>query len=214
MEDNPTTLTSKRLVVLVFHISNPTPNKSSIFTPPSASSLVIAPLTKDTSACLSSSGKIYISRNVLFHEFDFPYLELFPSYAAGPTLVESGPSMSLSDCQRRLPLSDLRSTFVPQVTNPVVTNSNTDNDLHQLPSSTAPPILSTHGMVTRSQTGSLKPRVFSALCQSPSSSLVIEPTNAKVALADPRWKQATVEEYDALMKNNMWSLVPQLLVSI
>ncbi|KAL5825479.1 hypothetical protein ACOSQ3_021542 [Xanthoceras sorbifolium] len=29
--------------------------------------------------CLSSSGWIYISRNILFHEFDFPYLQLFPT---------------------------------------------------------------------------------------------------------------------------------------
>ena len=63
-------------------------------------------------------------------------------------------------------------------------------------------------MVTRLKTGCLKPRVYFALCQSPCSSLTVEPMNVNAALADPKWRLAMSEEYDALMRNNTWLLVP------
>lgn len=33
-------------------------------------------------------------------------------------------------------------------------------------------------------------------------------TSVKATLADPKWKQAMEDEYDALMKNSTWSLLP------
>jgi histone deacetylase 1/2 len=38
-----------------------------------------------------------------------------------------------------------------------------------------------------------------------------EPSSTTEAFADPRWKAAMDEEYDALMKNNTWHLVPSTL---
>jgi histone deacetylase 1/2 len=35
-----------------------------------------------------------------------------------------------------------------------------------------------------------------------------EPSSTTEGFADPRWKAAMDEEYDALMKNNTWHLVP------
>jgi histone deacetylase 1/2 len=35
-----------------------------------------------------------------------------------------------------------------------------------------------------------------------------EPKNVKQALLDPKWKTAMQEEYDALLQNKTWSLVP------
>ncbi|XP_038885986.1 uncharacterized mitochondrial protein AtMg00820-like [Benincasa hispida] len=35
-----------------------------------------------------------------------------------------------------------------------------------------------------------------------------EPRSYKEALLHPRWKQAMLEEYEALIKNNTWSLTP------
>jgi histone deacetylase 1/2 len=35
-----------------------------------------------------------------------------------------------------------------------------------------------------------------------------EPTDLQSALADPNWKGAMDEEYDALMRNRTWRLVP------
>ncbi|KAL5756288.1 hypothetical protein ACOSP7_020714 [Xanthoceras sorbifolium] len=59
----------------------------------------------------------------------------------------------------------------------------------------------THPMITRFKSGSLKPKVFSAICKSPCSSLVCEPRLVKAALADPKCKRAMNEEYGALIKN-------------
>ena len=35
----------------------------------------------------------------------------------------------------------------------------------------------------------------------------VEPTSAKKAMQDTNWLHAMKEEYDALMKNNIWTLV-------
>lgn len=58
--------------------------------------------------------------------------------------------------------------------------------------------LNTHPMITRSKTGSLKPKVL-LTCS--------EPRTVKQALSNPDWLAAMKEEYSALMKNNTWSLV-------
>jgi histone deacetylase 1/2 len=54
-------------------------------------------------------------------------------------------------------------------------------------------------MVTRGKTGNLKPKVFLAN---------LEPTSVKTALADSKWSQAMKDEYQALINNNTWTLVP------
>lgn len=53
-------------------------------------------------------------------------------------------------------------------------------------------------MITRSKTGSLKPRVLVTHT---------EPRTVKQALSSPDWLAAMKDEYDALMRNNTWSLV-------
>ncbi|KAL5765254.1 hypothetical protein ACOSQ2_017848 [Xanthoceras sorbifolium] len=67
---------------------------------------------------------------------------------------------------------------------------------------------STHPILTRFKSSSLKPRVFSALCESPCSSIVCEPRSVKATLADLRCKRAMDEEHGALIKNHTWTLVP------
>lgn len=54
-------------------------------------------------------------------------------------------------------------------------------------------------MFTRSKTGSLKPRTFLAH---------VEPTNVKQALSQPHWLATMKFEYEALLANNTWTLVP------
>lgn len=53
-------------------------------------------------------------------------------------------------------------------------------------------------MITRSKTGSLKPWVLVTHT---------EPRTVKQALSSPDWLAAMKDEYDALMRNNTWSLV-------
>jgi hypothetical protein len=69
---------------------------------------------------------------------------------------------------------------------------------------------STHGYGTRLQHNIHKPKIrtdgtvtYSAVRSSPS-----EPTSHVQALADPHWKQAMVDEYQALLLNKTWHLVP------
>ncbi|KAK0603815.1 hypothetical protein LWI29_008963 [Acer saccharum] len=89
--------------------------------------------------------------------------------------------------QSKMSVSSTKPAMVSSsIANPAVVPSNIVIDLRPAPPM-PPTVPSTHGMVTRSQTGALKPRAFSALCQSPcSSSPVPEPTNVKAALTDPR----------------------------
>jgi histone deacetylase 1/2 len=72
--------------------------------------------------------------------------------------------------------------------------------------STSSPPPSSPPYRTRSITGRLPPPIdklnLSAVISSPL------PYNYLVALRDPAWRQAMQEEYDALMHNNTWSLVP------
>lgn len=55
-------------------------------------------------------------------------------------------------------------------------------------------------------TGSLKPRIIPSLSVSTSS--LYEPTSYSQAIKDNRWLHAMSEEYDALVRNNTWTLVP------
>ncbi|GAA0157982.1 transmembrane signal receptor [Lithospermum erythrorhizon] len=62
-------------------------------------------------------------------------------------------------------------------------------------------------MVTRSQTNSLKPRVFN-VSKYPLRNVLVEPSCYSQAKEYPEWQTAMQEEYDALVKNQTWSLVP------
>lgn len=59
-------------------------------------------------------------------------------------------------------------------------------------------------MTTRSKAGIHKPKVYTADV----SLLDSEPSNVKTALQSPHWLQAMQEEYNALLANKTWSLVP------
>jgi histone deacetylase 1/2 len=58
-------------------------------------------------------------------------------------------------------------------------------------------------MTTRAKTGFIQPRLEPILLLTHS-----EPKTVKQALLDPKWKTAMQEEFDALLENHTWSLVP------
>jgi hypothetical protein len=65
-----------------------------------------------------------------------------------------------------------------------------------------------HSMVTRSQTGTLRPvQRFNYTAVHIAVSPV--PSNYRSALADPNWRAAMADEYKALVDNNTWRLVPR-----
>ena len=53
-----------------------------------------------------------------------------------------------------------------------------------------------HQMVTRAKVGVFKPKVYIA---------TLEPTSMKKSLQDPKWLDAMKEEFNALIKNHMWT---------
>lgn len=61
----------------------------------------------------------------------------------------------------------------------------------------------THNMLTRAKRGITKPKIFSATLSS-----ITEPKTIKEALKHPQWLAAMNAEYEALMKNHTWDLVP------
>ncbi|PKI65943.1 hypothetical protein CRG98_013663 [Punica granatum] len=64
-----------------------------------------------------------------------------------------------------------------------------------------------HQMTTRAKSGIHKPNPkFSLLTSSCDS--VIEPTCYSQAVKDPNWRQAMADEFNALIQNGTWSLVP------
>ncbi|XP_016168446.1 flocculation protein FLO11-like [Arachis ipaensis] len=73
-----------------------------------------------------------------------------------------------------------------------------------------PALINRHPMLTRSKTGNLKPKTYAAVLTIPASDLTESlPSSVQQALASHHWKQAMQEEFDALMRNQTWQLVPK-----
>jgi len=65
------------------------------------------------------------------------------------------------------------------------------------------PVSNQHGMTTRAKSGLRFPSIYTA------SSLSPVPRSYRGGLADPNWRAAMQEEYDALLMNHTWDLVPR-----
>ena len=63
-------------------------------------------------------------------------------------------------------------------------------------------------MQTRSKFGIFKPKIFFA--KQKLNALVVEPTSVEQALLDLNKKKAMDDEYNALLSNNTWNLVPYI----
>ncbi|TXG50284.1 hypothetical protein EZV62_022808 [Acer yangbiense] len=83
----------------------------------------------------------------------------------------------------------------------------TDNSPSPLALPTNP--VSSHPMQTRAKSGIYKPKVYtSAHAMSIISSPECEPNSVRIALTSPKWKETMQAEYDALIANHTWQLVP------
>ena len=60
-------------------------------------------------------------------------------------------------------------------------------------------------MITRAKSGIFKPKTF--IVTKPMCEIHVVPLSVSEALTDSRWKQAMMDEYQALLKNNTWDLV-------
>jgi hypothetical protein len=107
-------------------------------------------------------------------------------------------------------------------THPMTTRSHTTVPAATSSESSLPPIFPSHSMVTRSKTGSLKPKTFSdyklysTIKHPPPRALLTvltetEPTSFAKAILDPRWQTAMADEFAALQANKTWTLCPRPL---
>ena len=151
--------------------------------------------------CLDvSTSRIYISRNVIFHESSFPFQSSSPPSSPSPHLPSSTPALINSP--------SLSAPSSPAVSSPIITSDSVP-PLIPVPFATSspaapspPPLpLNTHPMVTRAKSGIHKKRSF--IVQH-----TTEPRTYSQASKNDSWVQAMNSEYQALLRNNTWSLVP------
>ncbi|KAK9166949.1 hypothetical protein Scep_002140 [Stephania cephalantha] len=183
---------------------------------------------------LHKSGRLYITRHVVFNEEEFPYHMLFfpssstdrsessssiflptPSLSistsfSSPNLSQDkSPSMSVADSAHASSQSNSSDQSTSdQSASPSLTTSPPGSDSH-LPLSTdiseSEVPLNTHPMITRSKDGIVMKKVFVATTTVPTIEI---PKTVELALKDPQWREAMEMEYKALIRTGTWSLVP------
>nr|KYP38387.1 Retrovirus-related Pol polyprotein from transposon TNT 1-94 [Cajanus cajan] len=161
--------------------------------------------------CLSKSGRIYISKDVVFNESRFPYQDLFVSKSVSSTpatSVSNIPSLIHSPSQFNSPESSTHSDpdFLHSQPAPADSQLSSFNSSPNISaasgsiSETARP-LNLHPMTTRSKNGIVQPRLNPTLLLSH-----VVPKTVKTALADPHWLAAMQTEITALHNNHTWTL--------
>jgi hypothetical protein len=102
-----------------------------------------------------------------------------------------------------------------ELTAPLIPSALPDPPLaHPNPSSSSiqppPSPANTHSMVTRSKNGISKRKILHTTTTKPTPDyLQTEPPNLTIASKIPEWIAAMRDEFDALQRQNTWSLVPQ-----
>ncbi|GJR38914.1 ribonuclease H-like domain-containing protein [Tanacetum coccineum] len=114
-----------------------------------------------------------------------------------PTSATSSPNIAISPITSQH--HSAQATPLPQ-THPVQFPDT------QIPPATQPKPVSTHPMVTRAKAGIFKPLERMNYHVTTTSPL---PRSHTYALRDPNWKKAMLDEYNALITNGTWVLVPR-----
>ncbi|RVW72812.1 Retrovirus-related Pol polyprotein from transposon RE1 [Vitis vinifera] len=142
---------------------------------------------------LDSNGKLYISRDVIFDEITFPFAQTDQSSYS----IHNSSSLSNSTPSACPPILTIPSQTHshPILTVPI------DRPINEVDLPSVPDVnqeFKEHSC----HEGIAKPKVYIAA--------VKEPETVELALQKDEWKQAMISKFEALQRNNTWSLVPLL----
>ena len=189
-------------------------------------------LTQSAYKCFDpSTNHIFLSRHVVFDETVFPYLSFAqhspyipnsspPSHDLSPIHVPliTGPMhyqpsqlpTTVSCTAPRSPTissfsgTEVTATMVPPHILPSPQPTNTSIPIHTSSSH----LHRTHHMVTRSQNGIVRPNRHLNATTRHNLPDTEEPSCASQALHYPKWRAAMSDEFNALLRNGTWDLVP------
>jgi hypothetical protein len=168
-----------------------------------------------------SNRKLIISRHVIFDENQFPFTKI---HSPSPHSYNF-----LNDDLHTYLVHQWQNQILPPVANKQPPPTNTTDQppspinqqllSHKSPTNSPsppsiqpnpPPPPPTRTITTRSMKGIVKPRkIFSLSVSQPDNTISPIPKNPKLALSDPNWKSAMQSEFDALIRNKTWDLVPR-----
>ena len=179
------------------------------------------------------TGRVYISRHVLFNETEFPYCDIYSKFLSAPTspllsawrmsAVTSEETTEQEELSLREeefpPLQRVNTTGVPpQVHTPLSpvqvdhhvasssSSSDTDESDTEAPEVVEPVVLAPHSMTTRAKSGIHKPNPKYALFTDKSEHA--EPRSLKASLKHPGWNNAMRVEIDNMVITETFELVP------
>ncbi|GJT53246.1 ribonuclease H-like domain-containing protein [Tanacetum coccineum] len=170
-----------------------------------------------------ASNKIIISRHVRFDEDVFPfgnltssnkptYDFLLPPIQTTSNVPTTEPVVQHMD-ETNNPITPQPNTYPSYSSTPISTSTQTQSHAQTVDSHTPIPInnssqtMPTHPMVTRAKEGILKP-LERMNCHVTTTSPL--PRSHVHALRDSNWKEAMLDEYNALITNGAWVFVPRL----
>ncbi|KAG8500998.1 hypothetical protein CXB51_003100 [Gossypium anomalum] len=170
--------------------------------------------------CLTPYGKVNVSRHAVFDErcflFSSSIVDRADNSACVPTYVplvcptvshpcttfESPTSVQVPTPQPTPQYSPIPTDSVAELgTAPSITRCHSPT-LVLVISSPSISVRNAHNMITRSKAGIFKPKALSI------KAIAYEPCTVEEALADSAWRPAVQVEYDALINNYTWKLVP------
>ncbi|KAI3751228.1 hypothetical protein L2E82_22276 [Cichorium intybus] len=178
------------------------------------------PLSQRGYKCFDmSTNKIIISRHVMFDETKFPFSSIHNTQSYSFLDDEIFPFVFQEDHVPTSPVTPTPTHNSPSQTPPGSSSSSADH-IPSAPTSPSPttisippvtnsahPIPTPSRPITRSQHDIFKPKTPFNLSTSVSRSPL--PKNPVHALRDVNWKMAMEDEFNALMKNKTWELVPR-----
>jgi len=168
-----------------------------------------SPLHRGYQCLQQSTGRVFISRHVIFDESHFPFQQNHPPSPAPPNPSPTLPSSLCISQPNTMPTT----LSLPQTQLALNLSNGQNNPLENTPPATTFEQPNSHPMITRSKNNIHRPKnVPPDMAPTPRALLTeihsIEPTSFTAASKSPHWRQAMNEEFQALLDSGTWILVP------